>query len=239
MSDITGIIVNQGIEAFGRYYSRYKGIVVDDDDPYSMNRLKVAVPDIHGGIIDWALPINQQGSMDSGIKYLTPKVKDLVWVSFENGNPSKPLWEYCGWGLSECPEELSKNNVLGFVTPKGNKVFLDEDEGHLTVSVSGDVLVISENGNIQLTTKKGSIILDAKEGIFGHDGEKGGLINIDDLTDKLNKLQSELEEFRTNFNNHLHISSSPGSSSSTTPQQATSPFSSFNKEEYEDKTFLH
>lgn len=239
MADVTGIIVNQGIEAFGRYYSRYRGIVLDNDDPYSMNRLKVAVPDIQGGIIDWAIPVNQEGSMDSGMKYLTPKPKDIVWVSFENGNPSKPLWEYCGWGLEECPEELAKPNTLGFVTPNGNKVFLDEDEGHLTVHVKGNVMVISEGGDIQLTTKKGSIILDAEEGIFGHDGENGGLINIDTLTDKLNNLQQELEGLRNNFNNHTHASSSPGSQSSPTGQQATSPFSKFNKEDYEDKTFLH
>lgn len=237
--DVTGIIVNQGIEAFGRYYSKYRGIVVDNDDPYSMNRLKVAVPDIHGGIIDWALPVNQEGSMDSGMKYLTPKVKDIVWVSFENGNPSKPLWEYCGWGLRECPEELAKPNTLGLVTPNGNKILLDEDNGQLTIHVSGDVLVVSESGDLQLTTKKGSIILDASEGIFGHDGEKGGLINIDDLTDKLNNLQQELEKLRSTFNTHTHISSNPGSLSSPTSKQATSPFSRFNKKEYEDTTFLH
>lgn len=237
--DNTDLIVNQGIEAFGRYYSRYRGIVVDNDDPLSMNRLKVAIPDVHGGIIDWAIPVNQEGSMDSGFKYITPKIKDLVWVSFENGNPSKPLWEYCGWGLEECPEELAKPNTLGFVTPNGNKVFLDEDEGHLTVYVKGSVMVVSTEGDIQLTTKKGSIFLDAKEGIFGHDGEKGGLINIDDITDKLNLLQQELETFRNSFNYHVHTSTSPGSPTSPSLQQVTSPFSKFNKDEYEDKTFLH
>lgn len=235
----TDIIVNQGIEAFGRYYSKYRGIVVDNDDPLSMNRLKVAVPDVHGGIIDWAIPVNQEGSMDSGFKYLTPKIKDLVWVSFECGNPSKPLWEYCGWGLEECPEELAKPNTLGFVTPNGNKVFLDEDEGHLTVYVKGNVMVVSTDGDIQLTTQNGSIFLDAAEGIFGHDGEKGGLINIDDITKKLNNLQQELEKFRSLFNSHTHTSSSPGSPTSPNLQQATSPFSKFKKDDYEDKTFLH
>jgi hypothetical protein len=81
--------------------------------------------------------------------------------------------------------------------------------------------------------------LDANGGIFGHEGENGGLINIDQLTEKLNNLQSELENLRTLFNQHTHTSSSPGSPTSPNLQQATSPFSKFKNEDYEDKTFLH
>lgn len=237
--DNTDVIVNQGIEAFGRYYSRYRAIVVDNEDPLSMNRLKVAIPDVHGGIIDWAMPVNQAGSMDSGFKYITPKIKDIVWISFECGNPSKPLWEYCGWGLEECPEELAKPNAIGIVTPSGNRVLLDDDSGQLTIYVKGDVMVVNEEGDIQLTSKKGSIFLDAAEGIMGHEGENGGLINIDQLTEKLNNLQSELEKLRTLFNQHTHTSSSPGSPTSPNLNQATSPFSKFKNDDYEDKTFLH
>jgi len=236
--DNTEVIVDQGIESFGRYYSRYRAIVVDNDDPLSMNRVKVAIPEVYGGIIDWAMPVNQEGSMDSGFKYLTPKIKDIVWVSFECGNPAKPLWEYCGWGLEECPEELAKPNVLGFVTPSGNKVFLDDDNGCLTVYTIGHIMVVSKEGDVQISSK-GSIFLDAKEGIFGHDGEKGGLVNIDELTNKLNKLQQELEQLRSSYNTHTHTSSSPGSPTSPNLQPSTSPFSKFNKDDYEDKTFLH
>lgn len=232
------VIVNQGIEAFGRYYSRYRGIVVDNNDPYSMNRLKVAIPDIHGGIILWAEPVGQQGSVDSGFKYLTPKIKDLVWVSFECGNPSKPLWEYLGWGLDEIPKELAKPNSLGLVTPNGNKVLLDEDDGQLIISVNGSILFHSINGDIQLTSK-GSIFLDAQEGVFIHDGENGGVVNVDKLTEKLNQLQQELETLRNTFNSHIHTCAQPGSPTSITTNQVIKPFSEFKKGDYEDTTFLH
>jgi hypothetical protein len=100
-------------------------------------------------------------------------------------------------------------------------------------------MVVNEEGDIQLTSKKGSIFLDAAEGIMGHEGENGGLINIDQLTEKLNNLQSELEKLRTLFNQHTHTSSSPGSPTSPNLNQATSPFSKFKNDDYEDKTFLH
>jgi len=235
---IEDVIVNQGIEALGRYYSRYRGIVVDNDDPLSMNRLKVAIPDIDGGIILWAEPIGQHGSVDSGFKYLTPKIKDLVWVSFECGNPSKPLWEYLGWGVLEIPQELAKPNTLGFITPNGNKVFLDEDDGELIVSVHGSVIVQSIDGDIQLKSK-GSIFLDPDEGLFVHDGSNGGVINIDQLTDKLNNLQQELERLRGMINSHTHTCSSQGNISSPPIVQHTQAFSRFNKDDYEDTTFLH
>lgn len=236
---LDNVIVDQGIEAFGRFYSKYRGIVVDNDDPYSMNRLKVAIPDISGGIILWAEPLNQQGSRDSGFKYLTPQVSDLVWVTFECGNPSKPLWEYHGWGLEEIPQELAKPNSLGLVTPNGNKLFIDEDNGELVISVNGSILIHSVNGDVQLTSSNGNIFLDAKGGIMSHKGEYGGLINIDQLTEKLNNLQSELESLRDTFNTHTHNCSTPGSPSGPSILQVTKPFSKFNNDDYEDTTFLH
>ncbi len=39
-------------------------------------------------------------SINNGFKYLAPKVGDIVFVTFEFGDPTKPLWEYHGWGTT-------------------------------------------------------------------------------------------------------------------------------------------
>ena len=45
------IITDEGLEGLGRYYSVYRGIVVDNNDvEKNMNRIKVCVPEVMGGV---------------------------------------------------------------------------------------------------------------------------------------------------------------------------------------------
>lgn len=224
MDSLIPIITFKGLEATGRYYSFYQGLVIDNIDNEHMNRLRVAVPSVQGGISIWALPFAQHGGLKTGFKYLAPEIGDTVWVMFEFGNPSKPLWTYCGWGDGQTPEELDSPKRLGFVTPNGNMVVMDEDSGEL---------LIKTNGPIQI--KAGD-----NQAIYLNNGENDGLININQLTQKINNLVSELEKLRAQFNLHTHSGVTSGPSvSGPTPQQVTSPFSTFNKTDYEDKNCVH
>ena len=45
------IITDEGLEGLGRYYSVYRGIVIDNNDVEKhMNRVKVCVPEVMGGV---------------------------------------------------------------------------------------------------------------------------------------------------------------------------------------------
>ena len=45
------LITDEGLEGLGRYYSVYRGIVIDNDDVEKhMNRVKVCVPEVMGGV---------------------------------------------------------------------------------------------------------------------------------------------------------------------------------------------
>jgi hypothetical protein len=75
-------------------------------------------------------------------------------------------------------------------------------------------------------------------------GELGGLIKIQDLTDKLNALKDQLNSVVTKFNTHTHNVSTTGTAAAqagvaaaTTgqAQQATA----FNKSDYEDEKIKH
>lgn len=223
MSYLANQITFQGIESLGRYYSFYRGVVLDNVDPEHMNRLQVAIPEVQGGIDIWALPFAQHGGLETGFKYLAPELGDTVWVMFEYGNPSKPLWTYCGWGSDQIAPELDSPTRMGFVTPNGNKILLEE--------VNGELLVETE-GNIQIKTKDKVITLN--------EGKNEGMVKINELTQKLNKLITELENLRVQFNLHTHSGVTSGPSvSGPTPQQVTSPFSTFNKTDYEDKNCTH
>ena len=146
------LIQDRGIEALGRFYSRYRGVVINNEDPDGLQRLEIIIPNIHNGIKIWARPSNQQGGINYGIKYFTPLVGEVVWVEFEKGNLSKAIWSYHGWSKDEVPEELKSNSVAGIITPQNNRVILDDDNGGLTIILEKSIhLVIPDKCSIDLT----------------------------------------------------------------------------------------
>ena len=222
MIDPKELLMERGIESLGRFYSFYRGMVTDNEDPNHMNSLQIAIPEIQGGIIIWALPFGQHGGLKTGFKYLTPEIGDTVYVMFEYGNPSKPLWTYHGFGLNQIPQELDGPSKMGIVTPNGNILVLDETSGELNLFTNGNIIIRS-NKTIQF-----------------QEGSNDGLVNINDLTSKLNKTISELENLRTAFNTHTHSGVQTGGGISATPLQLiTQAFSKYTKDDYEDKKCIH
>lgn len=253
MSDLVGIIQERGVEALGRYYSTYRGIVMSVDDPDKAGKIAVQVPSVHN-ITRWAFPKYHHGGPNTGFKYLTPPVNSIVYVEFENGDPNHPLWSYHGWAIGEIPEELDNPRTLGLVTPKGNKVYLNEDDGVLKVVTRGgtsmkmvipgaetedkaDVTVDVNTEGVQVKSKN-NVTLDCEGDIILNGGENLGLINIADLTSKLNELVGTVNALIQKHNLHVHICASPGSPSKPTDTPAETA-EQFNKDDYEDTKVTH
>jgi hypothetical protein len=71
-----------------RFYGIYRGIVSDVNDPQTLNRVKVKVPQILADqVTQWAWPVENQG-----VEAPLPIVGQGVWVMFEGGDPSYPVW---------------------------------------------------------------------------------------------------------------------------------------------------
>lgn len=229
MDSIAEVLTFNGLEGIGRYYSIYKGIVTKNEDPIGKNRLKVCVPQVKG-IILWAEPKGQHGAYRSGFKFLTPKVGDFVWVEFEGGDLSKPIWSYHGWAQGEIPLPLDDPDVMGIVTPKGNIITLDESDGHLDVYINGDIDVFTHK----------SLRICSEEVVEVNGGNNGGVINIEELTQKLNLLVSELEGLKAAFNTHTHSGVTTGGGISAVPVVTHDKnFSTFSESDYEDQNFTH
>lgn len=72
-----------------RFFGIYRGIVKNNNDPLNSNRLQVSVPQITGTeALDWAEPCLTPTNGTISI----PLVGDRVWVSFESGDTSYPVW---------------------------------------------------------------------------------------------------------------------------------------------------
>lgn len=194
---LTEIIQERGLEGLGRYYGKYRGVVVDNNDPNNQNKLLVQVPGILNCEPILTTPSNQRGGVDFGFKQLTPRKGEIVWVEFENGIPLKGIWSYHGWANGETPEEFNID-TFGFKTPKGNKVIWNEVDGSLYVKVIGKSTIETDD-EISVTSKSKVTVISEKElTIKGStinliEGEEG-LLKAGKTIDELNEVKSALRK---------------------------------------------
>lgn len=232
----TDIIIEKGLEGLNRFYSIYRAVVIDNQDPDKANNLKVWIPEVLGGLQAWAIPRNQQGGEGNGFKSLTPDIGDYVYVTFEYGDASKPLWEYHGWAKGESPFPLNDPNYFGFITPKGNRIIVNEEDGTLDVSFKGQIFVRSAS---EVIISGGTLVnINGEDGVVVNGGENGGVINIDPLTQKLNQLVQEIETIKAQINTHTHTGNS-GTPTSPPITPISQTISQFSAEDYEDTKHLH
>jgi len=159
-------IVTKGLEPFGIYYSTYTGIVIDNNDPDNLNRLKIAVPGVYGETIfpDWVQPRSVFSGVNYGMQVLPPK-GSVIQVTFTFGSPKYPRWEHGFFGktadkTSEISDpELQKKNNYWFKTPGGLLVSLDDDKKTVNIiHTSGISFRVGEN-SIDLKVDGGYINL--------------------------------------------------------------------------------
>ena len=95
--------MNESREEPIRFYGKYRGLVVDDQDPQQLGRLKARVPEVLGEVeSDWAQPCVPYAGDGSG-QYTVPARDTGVWIEFEAGDPSRPIWSGCWWHPGQLP----------------------------------------------------------------------------------------------------------------------------------------
>ncbi len=129
-----------------RYFGKYRGVVTDNLDPTSRGRVKVRVPAVLGDLESWAMPClpftgNGMGS------YVIPESGSGVWVEFEAGDPSYPIW--CGgfWADDELPRSENGSSA----TPS-LKIFRSSEGLIISFDDQSQVLTLSDHEGSNLMT---------------------------------------------------------------------------------------
>lgn len=141
-----------------KYFGKYRGVVVSNDDEKHRGRLKVVVPNVMGPQAIWALPCVNYAGKNVGL-YAIPPVFDGevsswnsrtdagVWVEFEGGDPNFPIWVGCFWGDGD--EQIATEDAkpsIKFWRTDGVVMRIDDDEGSLTIETeSGAILTVGPN----------------------------------------------------------------------------------------------
>jgi hypothetical protein len=166
-----------------RHFGKYRGLVSDVADPDDMCRIKATVPAIYDDQVSpWALPALPFAGNKHGL-VLLPEVGDGVWIEFESGDISRPIWSGCWFTSGQRPAPLKEKARL-LATPAGHQVLIDEDaneiklvhpdgaqvtlgSSEITLSLGSCVLKISSseinlnNGMVKVTTAGASLVNDA------------------------------------------------------------------------------
>lgn len=128
-----------------RFFGKYRGTVVDNDDPTNRGRLQVSVPAVLGDVNVWAMPCVPYAGDNIG-NYMMPEAGSGVWVEFERGDPSYPVWVGGFWADGELP-----TNEAGQTAAPPMKIIRSEQGLMVTMDDEGQEITLSdENGNNML-----------------------------------------------------------------------------------------
>ena len=185
-----------------RFYGKYRGLVFDNADPLGIGRLRATVPEVLGDVPSgWALPCAAYAGDGSGL-YAIPAKDAGVWIEFEAGDTSRPIWTGAWWGAHEVP--LDQAATPSFPSRKilrsetGLIVSLDDSDHTVAISDSGGDNLISlrvQQGTIEVRSTV-RVVLEAPEIDHGK-GATHPAVFGDDLLAYLNRLVAI-------FNAHVH-----------------------------------
>jgi uncharacterized protein involved in type VI secretion and phage assembly len=158
-----------------QYFGKYRGKVTNNIDPSNLGRIQVSVPAVFGDFtLNWAVPCVPYAGTQSGF-YAIPPVQANVWIEFEGGDPDRPIWTGCFWGLGEAPS-------MALATPA--------TIAHVLVQTTNQTLLLLSDapgptGGIMLKTATGAMITINDTGITITNG-KGATIQLTGPTVSIN-----------------------------------------------------
>jgi uncharacterized protein involved in type VI secretion and phage assembly len=150
-----------------KFYGKYRGTVTVNVDPEQRGRIMAMVPDVLGVIpSSWAMPCFPIAGKQQGT-YFIPQIGAGVWVEFENGDPSHPIWTGCFWGaVAEVPALALAGNPASpsivLQTSLQNAVIISDlagpTGGIMLKSTTGASIIVNDTG-IYIQNGKGASIV--------------------------------------------------------------------------------
>lgn len=132
------------------YFGKYRGIVTAVEEGDKLGLISVKVPAIFGDefVVEKARPCSPFAGDKHGFVAI-PEVGDGVWVEFEGGNKSSPIWTGFWWADGEMPEP-SGPLVRSFITTKGHKLLLDDDANEVKLLHADGAEITMTNSEIKI-----------------------------------------------------------------------------------------
>ena len=149
-----------------RYYGKYRGTVTDVDA--ATLRIKAKVPAVLGEQASgWCMPCVPYAGPDVGLVFL-PEAGAGVWIEFEGGDVSYPIWVGCYWRAGEQPADATPT-VKAIVTKAGHSILLDDDGGTITITDANANTITLDASGLTLERDGKKVVISAS-GVSVNDG---------------------------------------------------------------------
>ena len=151
-----------------RVWGKHAGAVVKNDDPEQMGRIQVSCASVLGNGIVWARPCVPYAGPNIGF-YFIPPVGAGVWVEFEAGDVSRPIWSGCYWAKGELPADAASADIKLIVTDAVN-LKIDDQAAEAELSNSSDSKttwakeVVTEAGKSTQTIGASGVVSESASG---------------------------------------------------------------------------
>jgi uncharacterized protein involved in type VI secretion and phage assembly len=107
------------------------------------------------------MPCVPYAGQDVGIAFL-PENGAGVWIEFEGGDVSYPIWVGCYWRSGEPPSDAAPK-VKTIVTASGHKIILDDDAETITISDPNQNKITLDSSEIKLERGGQSLAISDSE----------------------------------------------------------------------------
>jgi hypothetical protein len=132
-----------------RFFGKYRAAVADNLDPLGQGRLKAFVPEVLGEIPSgYALPAAPFAGAGAGF-FTVPPIGAGVWIEFEAGDTSRPIWTGAWWGSGEVPMDEK-----GAPAQQTTKILRTEFGLILSLDDAAQTITLSDALNLNFMTIK-------------------------------------------------------------------------------------
>jgi hypothetical protein len=185
-----------------RHLGKFRGAVTDNQDPRNQGRIRARVPEVLGETeSNWALPCVPYAGKRTGA-FSCPPVGAGVWLEFEAGDVSRPIWTGCWWGSNQQPTDETGAGATPDVkvtrSEEGLVLALHDDTRTIALSDSqGTNLLRIEVQQGKVTLKASTkVVVDAPAIELAAGAVHPGVFG--------DQLQRYLAQLVQSFNFHMH-----------------------------------
>jgi type VI secretion system (T6SS) baseplate-like injector VgrG len=153
-----------------QYWGKYRGTVIENDDPLAMGRLLVEAPQVPAVAENWAMPCVPYAGFQVGF-FAMPEIGANVWVEFEGGNPSFPIWTGCFWAEGHAPLPFAEDPLCKGFKTRSNMLLLDDTPGTGGVMLTSTPPAVDDDITLKFSAE--GVLLTAPPAVLNMSIEEG------------------------------------------------------------------
>lgn len=140
-----------GLSKPHKFYGKYRGTVISNEDPLQIGRIMALVPDVSNVMpTSWAMPCLPAVGIQYGI-CVVPPLGVGVWIEFEQGDPDYPIWTGGFWGsAAEVPPlmraRLPVSPGIVMQTVAQNTVAITDVPPQIMIKVGASTIMVRPDG---------------------------------------------------------------------------------------------